>query len=65
MSVASTSKVPPADKGVPDAPFDANVTVVGAGFPVAGSIGPTASTMNVLPLAGYRSAALNDTLPGV
>jgi hypothetical protein len=65
MSVASTSSVPPADSGVPDAPVEPNVTVVGARWPVTGSTGPTASTMKVLPVAGYRLAALNVTLPGV
>ena len=65
MFVASTSSVPPADNGVPDTPFDANVTVVGAGLPVDASVGPTAATTNVLPVDGYRSAALKARLPGV
>lgn len=65
MSVASISSVPPADNGVPDAPFDANVTVVGVALPVAGSVGPAASMMNVLPVAGYTLAASNIRLPGV
>src|ERR1700744_797429 len=65
MRVASTSSEPPADRGVPEAPFDSNVIVVGACCPVTGSVGPTASRINVLPVAGYRSAALKLRLPGV
>src|ERR1700684_2107518 len=44
MVVASINSIPPADSGTLDAPFDKNVIVVG--------LGPVASMMNVLPLAG-------------
>src|ERR1700744_6264618 len=64
MSVASTSKVPPADNGTLDAPFDSKVIVVGGGLlpvevePLPVNVGPTAAMMKVVPVDGYRSAAL-------